>query len=107
MRGVSERQDDGAPVVEGVVQGEDRRLLSSMLRLRGREGRSDLVDQFSPFPELAGEVEKQLQLSCDVAKTSGGSKGDAVRPLDVGQARIGEILDLGAMTAPVLIHGDR
>src|SRR3954466_8235659 len=102
MRGVSERQDDGAPVVEGVVQGEDRRLLPSVLRLRRREGRSDLVDQFSPFPELPGEVEKQLQLSCDVAETSRGSKGDPVRPHDVLQARIGDISDLGAMAAPVL-----
>jgi hypothetical protein len=61
---------------------------------RRREGGRDLVDEGSSLPELAREVEEELQLRRDVAETSRRPEGDAVRPLEVGEARDRLVLDL-------------
>src|SRR5436305_1276561 len=55
---VPEREDDRAPVVEGVVERENRRLLPAMLGLRRGERSRDLVDERSPLPQLSGEIEE-------------------------------------------------
>ena len=107
VHGVPERQHDGAPVVQGVVEREDRRLLTAVLGHRRREGRRDLVDECSSLPELAREVEEDLQLRRDVAEASRRSEGDAVRPLEVLERGFRLVLELGAMTTPVLLEGDR
>ena len=59
---VPERENDRAPVVEGVVERENRGLLAAVFRLRRGERRRDLVDERSSLPQLAGEVEKHFQL---------------------------------------------
>jgi hypothetical protein len=47
-------------VVQRVVERENRRLLATVLDLRGRERRGDLVDELTLLPEPAGEVEKLI-----------------------------------------------
>src|SRR5262249_18117300 len=59
---VADREDDHAPVVERVVEGEDRRLLTAVRRLRGGERRGDLVGELALLPEMPGPVHELLQL---------------------------------------------
>src|SRR5262249_21234762 len=60
VNGVAKRENNGAPVVQRVVEREDRRFLPPVGGLGGRERRRDLVDQLSLLPELPGEVEKHF-----------------------------------------------
>src|SRR6266545_1096747 len=62
MHRVPERENDRSPVVEGVVERENRGLLAAVLRLRRGERRRDFVDERSSLPQLAREIEKHFQL---------------------------------------------
>ena len=81
--------------------------MAAVLGLGGRECGRDLVDQLPLLPELTGEVEEHLQLRGDVPEAGRRAEGDPVRPLDVLELRFRLILELGAMTAPVLLERDQ
>ena len=59
---VPEREHDRPPVVQRVVEGEDRGFLPAVLGLRGRERRGDLVDQ--PSPLQSSPVRSRNSFSC-------------------------------------------
>src|SRR5262249_56252429 len=101
--GVPERDDDRAPVVERVVEGEERRLLPAVRGLGGGEGGGDLVAQLPVLPELPGEVEKHLQLCGNVPEPRRRAEGQPVRPDEILQCRDGLLVDRRLMAAPGLI----
>ena len=86
---VAERDDDHAPVVEGVVERQDRRLLTAVLGLRRGEGRRQLVGELALLPQVAGLVDELLELRRHVAEARGRAESDAVGPLEVVQRRLG------------------
>jgi hypothetical protein len=103
---VAERQHDGAPVIEGVVERE-RVDSAAVLGLGRSEGRRNLFGEHAPLPELAGEVEEHLQLTGDVPEPGRRSQGDAVRPFEILQRCVRLAFQLGAVAAPVLLEGDQ
>src|SRR6185437_463055 len=104
---VAERQDQHAPGVERVVEGEDRGLLASVNCVRRGEGGADLVRKLSGLPERPRLVDELLQLCGDVSETGRRSEGDAVRPVEVVQGGNRRLRDLRAMAAPVLVLRDQ
>src|SRR5260370_1324707 len=58
--GVAGRDDDAAPVVEGVVEREDRRLLAAVCGGGGGERGRDLAGQTTLTPQRAGGVNELL-----------------------------------------------
>ena len=66
----------------------------------------NLVGELALLPEPSRLIHELLQLRRDVAEPRRSAEGDAVRPLQVLQARDRLVLDLGAMPAPVLVLGD-
>ena len=93
-------------MVEGVVQGEDRRLLAPVRRHRGGEGGRHLVGELALLPQPSRLVHELLQLCRHVAEPRRSAEGDCVRPLQVLETRDRLVLDLRAMPAPVLVLGD-
>ena len=102
--GVAEREHDCAPVVQRVVEGEDRRLLAAVAGLRGGERGRDLIDQLPLLPELTGEVEEYLQLCGDVPESRRRAESRTRRPIrDPRICATGPSSTSGAVAAPVLV----
>src|SRR5262249_51415209 len=72
--GIARRNDDGAPMVHGLVQGEQRGLLTTMWVARAGEGSDRLVRQFALQPQASRGVEKMLELGGHAAKASRSAK---------------------------------
>src|SRR6266545_3688898 len=103
---IAERKHHHAPVVEGVVERQDRRLLPSVSRLRGGKAGRDLVRELAFLPEPPRLIDVLLELGGDVAEAGGRSEGDPVCPLEIGEGRHRLLADDGPVAAPVLVLRD-
>jgi hypothetical protein len=94
-------------VVEGVVEGEQGRLVAAVAVARAREAGRDLVGQLAREPQRTGGVEELLELCADVPEARRAAEGQRVRPADVIEGRD---LDVGGgvgMCPPRRVRVDR
>src|SRR4029450_3256446 len=78
--GVAGRDEDRAPVMERVVEREQRRFVAAVAVASAREAGRDLVGQLTGGPERAGAVEELLELCADVPEARRTAERQAVCP---------------------------
>jgi hypothetical protein len=81
--GVARPDDDGAPVIEGRVERENRRLVPAVQRRGARERGGDLIDQRARGPERTRRVEKLLELRRRQSVARRRAEDDGIRPTEV------------------------
>src|SRR3712207_2342334 len=104
--GVARGHEDGAPVREHVVQGEERGLLPAV-RVRGaREAADDLVRELALEPEPARRVDELLELRRDVPETRRGPEDVGVGPLEVLKLCLRHVFRHERVVGPALVALD-
>src|SRR5690606_22553380 len=105
--GVAGAHDDRAPVVEGVVHRQDRRLLAAVAGRGRHERRHHLVDELALGPQAAGLVDELPDLRARHAVAGRCAPQDRVGPLEVVERRLLQAGDGLAVGRPVLVGTDR
>src|SRR4028119_364556 len=104
--GVARGHEDGPPVREDVVQGEERGLLPAV-RVRGAgEAAYDLVRELALEPEPARRVDELLELRRDVAEARRRPEDVGVGPLEVLELGLGHVLGHQRVVGPALVALD-
>src|SRR4028119_2277666 len=104
--GVARRHEDGTPVREDVVQGEERGLLPAVRVRSAREPADDLVGELALEPEPARRVDELLELRRDVPETRRRPEDVGVGPLEVLQLGLRHVLGHEGVVGPTLVAPD-
>src|ERR671917_561893 len=103
---VARGNEDGPPVREHVVQGEERGLLTAVRVLGAGEAADDLVRELALEPQPARRVDELLELRRDVAEPRRRPEDVGVGPLEVRKLGLRHVLGHQSVVGPALVALD-